>query len=158
MFTPKQYREKAAQYAELARHGNTPNVVREFQTHERSLTMLADNKQWLTDNDDKLANNLDEMVPVLNPSGASKGRLAAEEGRILRCLGAALIMEWNVLPTGLQRDLFDDAGSKGEQLETATPRGQIARFLRHHADGHNKSLPLGQGSSAQWWPRPRIAT
>jgi hypothetical protein len=76
MFTPKQYREKAAEYTELARHGNTPNEVREFQTHERSLTMLADNKQWLTDNDDKLANNLDEMVPVLNPSGASKGRLA----------------------------------------------------------------------------------
>jgi hypothetical protein len=44
MFTPEQYREKAAQYTELARHGNTPNEVREFQTHERSLTMLADNK------------------------------------------------------------------------------------------------------------------
>ena len=100
--------------------------------------MLADNKQWLTDNDDKLANNLDEMAPMLNPSGASKGTLAAEEGQILQCLGAALIMEWNTLPTGLQRDLFDHAGSKGQLLDTATPRGQIARFLRKHTDGHDE--------------------
>src|ERR1700688_2970721 len=98
MFTPKQYREKAARYAELARHGNTPNEVREFQTHERSLTMLADNKQWLTDNDDKLANNLNKMTAGLNHSWASKATLAAEEGHILQCLGAALI---NTLPTGL---------------------------------------------------------
>jgi hypothetical protein len=139
MFTPKQYREKAARYTELARHGNTSDEVREFQTHERSLTMLADNKQWLTDNDEKLANNLDEMAPVLIHRGASKATLAAEEGRILQCLGAALIMEWNTLPTGLQRDLFDEAGSKGELLDTATPRGQIARFLRTHTDGHDKT-------------------
>jgi hypothetical protein len=42
------------------------------------------------------------------------------------------------LPTGLQRDLFDDAGSKGELLDTATLRGQIARFLRKHTDGHDE--------------------
>jgi hypothetical protein len=138
MFTPEQYREKAAQYTELARHGNTPDEVREFQTHERSLTMLADNKQWLTDNDNKLADNLDEMVPVLRPSGASEATLAEEEGHILQCLGAALIMEWNTLPTGLQRDLFDDAGSKGELLDSATLRGQIARFLRKHTEAEDE--------------------
>jgi hypothetical protein len=88
MFTPKQYREKAARYTELARHGNTPDEVREFQTRERSLIMLADNKQWLIDNNDKLANNLDEMAPVLSLSETSKATLAAEEGRILQCLGA----------------------------------------------------------------------
>jgi hypothetical protein len=30
------------------------------------------------------------------------------------------------------------AGSKGELLDTAALRGQIARFLRKHADGHTK--------------------
>src|ERR1700688_3343153 len=100
MFTSKQYREKAARYAALARHGNTPDEVRGFQAHERSLTMLADNKQWLSDNHDKLANNLDEMAPALNHREVSKTTLVAEEGRILQCLGAALIMEWNTLPTG----------------------------------------------------------
>jgi hypothetical protein len=138
MFTPEQYREKAARYTELARHGNTPDEVRGFQMHERSLAMLADNKQWLTDNDDKLANNLDEMAPVLNHREASEATLAAEEGRILQCLGAALIIEWNTLPTGLQRDLFDEAGFNGELLDSVILRGQIARFLRKHTDGHDE--------------------
>ena len=62
MFTPEQYRAKAAEYTELAKQGNTPDEVREFHAHEQSLTMLADNKQWLADNDDKLADNSDEVV------------------------------------------------------------------------------------------------
>jgi hypothetical protein len=138
MFTPDQYREKATQYAELARHGNTPNEVREFQTHERSLTMLANNKQWLADNDDKLANNLDKLVPVPEPRVASEATLGADEEHILRCLGAALIMRWNTLQTELQRELFDDAGSMGALLDTATLRAQIARFLRRHTNGHDE--------------------
>jgi hypothetical protein len=130
VFTPEQYRAKAAEYTELAKQGNTPDQVREFQAHERSLTMLADNKQWLADNHDKLANNLDELAPVLEHSGASDATLAAEEEHILRCLGAALIMRWSTLPTKLQRELFDHAGSMGERLDSAALRGQIARFLR----------------------------
>jgi hypothetical protein len=138
MFTPDQYRAKAAQYTELARHGNTPSEVREFQTHERSLTMLADNKQWLADNHDNLANNLDKLVAVLKPSAASEATLAAEQEHILRCLGAALIMRWNTLQTELQRELFDDAGSMGGLFDTATLRAQIARFLRKHASDHDE--------------------
>jgi hypothetical protein len=76
----------------IAKQGNTPEEVREFHTHEQSLTMLADNKQWLADNDDKLADNSDEIVNVPKPSVASEATLAAEEEHILRCLGAALIM------------------------------------------------------------------
>ena len=130
VFTPEQYRAKAAEYTELAKQGNTPDEVREFHAHEQSLTMLADNKQWLADNDDKLADNSDEIVNVPKPSVASEATLAAEEEHILRCLGAALIMQWNTLPTELQRELFDNAGSMGELLDTAALRGQIARFLR----------------------------
>ena len=58
--------------------------------------------------------------------------LAAEEEHILRCLGAAIIMQWNSLPTTLQREIFDTAGSVGKLLETAALRGQIARFLHKH--------------------------
>src|SRR6201997_123337 len=58
--------------------------------------------------------------------------LAAEEGHVLRCLGAAVIMQWNTLPTLLQREIFDTAGSVGKLLETAALRGQIARFLHKH--------------------------
>lgn len=45
--------------------------------------------------------------------------------------------EWNTLPTKLQRELFDNAGSMGELLETAALRGQIARFLHRHKNDEN---------------------
>ena len=56
------------------------------------------------------------------------------EEHILRCLGAAVIMQWNTIPTKLQRELFDTAGSLGDVPETVTLRGQIARFLHSHKD------------------------
>jgi hypothetical protein len=126
MFTPEQYREKAAEYSELAKQANAPNEAREFQKREQSLTMLADNEQWLADNHDNLAINLDELVPIPEPSEAT----LAEEEHILRCLGAALIMQWHTLPTELQRVLVDNAGSMAELSDSDTLRGQIARFLR----------------------------
>jgi hypothetical protein len=43
-------------------------------------------------------------------------------------------MQWNTIPTKLQRELFDTAGSLGELLKTAALRGQIARFLHDHKD------------------------
>ena len=102
MFASKQYRVKAAEYAELVKKSTSPIERREFQELEKSFSVLADNEQWM------------------------------EEEQVLRCLGAALIMQWNTLPTKLQRELFDNAGSMGELLETAALRGQIARFLHKH--------------------------
>jgi hypothetical protein len=139
VFTPEQYRAKAAEYTELVKRGNTTNEVREFEKLERSLIMLADNEQWLVDNHDKLANNLDEMTHGPAQSVASEAALAVEEEHVLRCLGAALIMQWNTLPTKLQRELFDNAGSMGELLDTANLRGQIARFLRKRTDSEDKT-------------------
>lgn len=37
----------------------------------------------------------------------TQAALAAEEENILRCLGAAVIMRWNDLPTHIQRHLFE---------------------------------------------------
>jgi hypothetical protein len=139
VFTPEQYRAKAAEYAELGKRGNAPNEVREFQKLEQSLTMLADNEQWLVDNHDKLANNLNELTHEPEQSLASEAALAVEEEHVLRCLGAALIMQWNTLPTKLQRELFDNAGSMGELLDTADLRGQIARFLRKRTNGEDET-------------------
>jgi hypothetical protein len=103
------------------------------------LTMLADNEQWLVDNHHKLANNLDEMTHGPERSLASEAALAVEEEHVLRCLGAALIMQWNTLQTKLQRELFDNAGSMGELLDTADLRGQIARFLRKRTNGEDET-------------------
>jgi hypothetical protein len=68
----------------------------------------------------------------IDESGRACGEvLAAEEDQVLRCLGAAIIMQWNALPTSLQREIFDTAGSVGRLWETAALRGQIARFLHN---------------------------
>jgi hypothetical protein len=50
-------------------------------------------------------------------------------------------MQWNALPTALQREIFDTAGSASELLETAALRAQIARFLHKHKNdaGRDKS-------------------
>jgi hypothetical protein len=138
VFTPEQHRAEAADYTDLAKQGNAPNEVRKFLRHEQSLIMLANNEQWLADNHDKIANNLDKLVPVPERRAASEATLAADEEHILRCLGAALIMRWNTLQTELQRELFDDAGSMGALLDTATLRAQIARFLRKNTNGHDE--------------------
>lgn len=53
------------------------------------------------------------------------------------CDASALRLSWNTLPTKLQRELFDNAGSMGELLETAALRGQIARFLHRHKNDEN---------------------
>ena len=126
MFTTKRYRAKAVEYGELVKASIDPNQRRDFQKIEQSFSVLADNEQWL-------ANNYQNTLHASgqDPNGAT---LAKEEGHILRCLGAALIMQWNTLPTKLQRELFDNGGSMGELLDTAALRGQIARFLHRHKD------------------------
>jgi hypothetical protein len=125
MFTPGQYRKKAAGYRELVRTASGPNERREFQALEQSFTTLADNEQWLADNHDKTVRSTEfEQM-----NGAA---LAQEEDQILRCLGTALILQWNTLPQKLRRELFDNAGTMGELLETAELRGKIARFLHKH--------------------------
>jgi hypothetical protein len=55
------------------------------------------------------------------------------ERRVLECLGAALVSEWNGLPTEVQRRLFEHAAS-GPPGDAARLRSQIARFLHGHKD------------------------
>ena len=60
--------------------------------------------------------------------------LAQDEEHILRCLGAAVVLRWDQLPTDIQRDLFDTAGSVGPLPDTKEIRGRIARFLHAHGN------------------------
>ena len=155
MSTPDQYRAKATQFTELAKAGSAPEEVCEFQKLERSFTALADNEQWLADNHDKavhapahlggsedaeglnapVRSRVDDEPEELHALERPRVSEEAEGEHILRCLGAALIMQWNTLPTKLQRELFDNAGSMGKLLDTATLRGQVARFLHKRKDG-----------------------
>ncbi len=71
------------------------------------------------------------------PQGSEPGQdivlLVAEE-RILRCLGAAVILQWNDLPTEIQRNLFDDAAAMSDPERRFRLKQQIARFLHEHKD------------------------
>jgi hypothetical protein len=126
MFTSKYYRTKAAEFGELAETTTAPDDSREFRKRERSFTSLANNEEWLADNFEKTLHGSQQQ--------REGDTLAAIEEQVLRCLGAAVIMQWNTIPKKLQRELFDNAGSMGELLKTAALRGQIARFLHKHKD------------------------
>ncbi len=149
MFTPKQYRAKAVEYGEMVKTSTAPNEKREFRKLEGSFATLADNEQWLEKNHNKTVHasesetagsmvahhpqGPDQDKPAHASDGKSDGAvLAADEDHILRCLGGALIMQWNTLPAKLQKELFDNAGAMGELLQTEELRGQIARFLHKH--------------------------
>jgi hypothetical protein len=133
MFKPAQYRAKASEYGELANTSTGSEQKRDFQKLERRFAVLADNEQWLADNYQNTV-HADQDRPF-------DETLADEEERILRCLGAALIMQWNTLPTKLQRELFDNAGAMGELLNTSALRGQIARFLHKRKNDDDTSEP-----------------
>jgi hypothetical protein len=125
MFKPQQHRDKAAAYSVLIKHSIDQGESDKFQK-------LRDRQSALADREQGLANNYDSAVHATEQDRARGLALAAEEEHVLRCLGAAIIMQWSSLPKPMQRELFDTAASVGELLETASLRGQIARFLHKH--------------------------
>jgi hypothetical protein len=135
MFKSQQYRAKAAEYGEPVKGSTGSDESSKLQELQERLASLADNEQGLAD-------NYDSAVQAAEQDRSRGAALAAEEEHVLRCLGAAIIMQWNALPTTLQREIFDTAGSGsvGKLLETAALRGQIAGFLHKHKNdaGCNK--------------------
>jgi hypothetical protein len=108
------------------------SAVRALDTRKRSRTMLSDNERWIADNYDKTVHGAKTEKP-------GTATLPADEERVLRCLGAALIMRWNTLPQKLQRELFDDAGSMGGLSDVAGLRGELARFLHTHKNDQDEA-------------------
>jgi hypothetical protein len=137
MVTEHKYRAKSNELGELSKESTDPSRSRKFQDSSDSFSSLADNEEWLADNFDKTLQASDEKAPDEKPS--SHVALAAEEEHVLRCLGASVIMQWNTIPTKLQRELFDTAGSMDELLATGKLRGQIAGFLHKHKDDESKA-------------------
>jgi hypothetical protein len=136
VFKSKQYRAKATEYGDLAETAAGSNQRRDFQKLALRFGALAHNEQWLAD-------NYQRNVNIAEQDRSSGVTLARKEEHVLRCLGAALIMQWNALPTKLQRELFNNAGSMGELTETAALRGQIAHFLHQYSDGDNPMAAIG---------------
>ena len=135
MFTAKQYRAKEAESAESLKRTDVPSEIRQFQRSMENFARLAQNEDWLADNFDKTIRSQD--TPRQDDEDGNPGAsvpVAKVEEHILRCLGAAVIMHWNAIPTKLQREIFDTAGSMGDVLKTGELRGQIARFLHKQKD------------------------
>jgi hypothetical protein len=68
------------------------------------------------------------------PSRPQPRPLSAGEERVLQCLGAAVLLQWNGLPTAIQQRLFEDAVATAEAGQTAQLKERIARFLHTHKD------------------------
>jgi len=136
MFNINQYRAKAAEYGALSKSATDPGQAREFNKSSDSFGALAENEEWLADNFDKILRLPDEKQ-------SSAAAIAAEDDHVLRCLGAAVVMRWNTIPTKLRRELFDTAGSLGALSATAELRGQIARFFHKHKDDGAESPNYG---------------
>ena len=133
MFKAEHFRTKLAESAELIKNTDAPSEIRKLEQSMKSFRILAQNEDWLADNFDKMIHS--EDVPSKDESEGKPfdSKAVAEiEEHILRCLGAAVMMHWSTIPTKLQRELFDTAGSLGDVLQTLTLRGQVARFLHSH--------------------------
>ena len=123
-FTSKQYLAKAVEYGDLAKTSLGSAKRQAFQALEARFSVLA----ALADNDELLQEK--NAVFSTKQDETNQTTLAAED-QVLRCLGAALIMQWNTLPAKLKIELLDNAGDMGELLDTSALRGQIARFPTH---------------------------
>ena len=132
MFTAEQYRAKAAEFrAFLTNTSRSPNETSEFRDLEQTYTTLAENEEWM-------AVHLDKTTQRRKNSD-NRTAPAEEEDQILKCLGAAVLMRWNTVPTKLQRELFDCASTIGDLQQTTPLKGQIARFLHNHKNDQQKS-------------------
>jgi hypothetical protein len=72
-----------------------------------------------------------------NEGGApphSHETLSPSDERVLRALGAAVLTQWNDLPTEIQRALFDDAAIMSDPTKQSELKHLIARFLHVHKD------------------------
>jgi hypothetical protein len=131
MFTAQQYRTKADEYGALLKTAGSPAELAEYRDLQQSYTSLADNLDWL-------AANVGKTVAggaIRSPNAERRKQRAAflEEEKILRCLGAAVILTWNTIPTKLQRSLFD-AASSIEGARAAPLKDVLAQFLHDHKD------------------------
>jgi hypothetical protein len=100
MFTPQQYRAKAAEYAELVKTASSAEEEGEFRKLEASFLTLAANTQWMADNQDK----------ILHPAivDATQRRFAGSD--------AAAIAIWN-----------DEGGAPQAQRQQQLPEREQRR-------------------------------
>jgi hypothetical protein len=124
MSTAEQYRAKAAEIAELLKTASAPAEIRKLRDLAQSYVTLAENDEWLAGNLEKTNSpSADDnwYADIIDPP---------HDKNLPGSPGAEPDLDF---PIKIQR-LFDDAGCQGGMLQTATLRGQFARFLQKHKD------------------------
>jgi hypothetical protein len=125
MFSSKRYRAKAAEYGERGRASDVTSEILEYRGVARRLAEWADNEES--------AENRSKQRPR-RQGGDQPADQVPEEERILLCLGAAVVVDWDNLPKQVQSALSALAATMLERLQTTALRAQIARFLRERED------------------------
>jgi hypothetical protein len=131
MFTVQQYREKADEYASLLKSARSTAEATEYRELQKSYSSLAENLDWLAVNAGKTVAGNAPRFPNLDQ--ASRRAERVHEEKILRCLGAAVVLNWNMIPTSVQRTLFE-AASFTPDIQTESLRDALAKFLHDHKD------------------------
>ena len=157
MFKAEHFRTKQAEIADSMKDTDTPSETRKHEQSMKSFGVLAENEDWLADNFDKMVHARD-LPSKDEPAAKSVDSEAAAkiEEHILRCLGASVMMHWSAIPTKLQRELFDTAGSMGDVLQTGALRGQVARFLHKNHDEEVRADSVSKPESTNEIPTKRI--
>ena len=136
MFTAEQYRSKALEYEVLLKTARSPVELAEYRDLQQSYIAFADNLDWLAANAGKTITGDANGAPSLE---RRKRQAAFDEEKILRCLGAAVILHWNTIPTQLQRALFE-AASSIQGARTPPLKDALAQFLHDHKDDAQREL------------------
>ena len=129
MFTAHEYRTKADEYGRLLATARSPSETSEYRDLHQSYSLLADNLDWLTTNAGKVVVGHQSHAPTAE-SRAARTRQVEEE-KVLRCLGVAMVLNWNRMPVKLQHSLIEDAGCI-QHGRGAPMKGALARFLHDH--------------------------
>ena len=143
MFTPEQYRAKAAQYDALLKTAGTPAEEAEYRDLKQSYGSLAENLDWLAANSGKTVGS-GKQPP--RGQGADRNEAYAEQENVLRCLGAAVILAWNTIPQQLQRALFEAASSIENSERKAPLKDVLAQFLHDHKNDAQKQQQRQNGT------------
>ena len=133
MFTAQQYRAEAAKYDGFLAAAQSPAEAAEYRGLKQSYALHADNLDWVAANAGKTVISDPHDPPFRRRRDPDAAH--AEQENILRCLGAAVILNWNTIPTKLQRALFEAASSSGR---AASLKEAIAQFLHDHKDDAQK--------------------
>jgi hypothetical protein len=141
MFTVEQYRSKARVYEMLLKTACSPTEAAEYRDLQQSYTSLADNLDWLAANSGKTVPGEPKVErrrrKPKHTAQPEPGDI--EQENILRCLGGAVILNWNTIPTKLQRALFE-AASTIQGAQTAPLRDVLAQFLHDHKNDAQRAL------------------